>query len=246
MPGNKSVNLKLYDIHCHILPGVDDGSRSMEESLAMLGMEYDEGVRFILLTPHFRYDMFETGLETIKKRFQELQQQSKEKWPDLTLRLGCELHRSMDMVECLKDGRRLALNGTRYVLLEFSGRDPRSMIFERTKDLLDHGYRPIVAHVERYPVLREDTEHLEVLRDMGAFLQVNADTISGKDGFSSKWYARKLMKQGLIDFVGTDCHRSDSRTPALKKAYDQTVKTMGEEYAVQLFVVQPAKLFENA
>ena len=161
MPGNKSVNLKLYDIHCHILPGVDDGSRSMEESLAMLGMEYDEGVRFILLTPHFRYDMFETGLETIKKRFQELQQQSKEKWPDLTLRLGCELHRSMDMVECLKDGRRLALNGTRYVLLEFSGRDPRSMIFERTKDLLDHGYRPIVAHVERYPVLRESELVLE-------------------------------------------------------------------------------------
>ena len=233
----------LCDIHCHILPNVDDGSRNMEESLKMLQTEYDDGVRYIMLTPHFRYQMFEPPLEKVKQTFAELQKQSKEKWPDLTLRLGSEIHKSLDITECLKKGERLTLGSTNYVLLEFSGSDPKSLILERTLDLLNHGYKPIIAHIERYSNIRDDFAGMEELKDMGAFIQVNADTISGKDGFFVKRYARKLMKRDLIDFVGTDAHRSDSRTPGLLKAYEQAAKTNGSDYADWLFIDNPSLLF---
>ena len=235
----------LYDMHCHILPQVDDGSRSMKESLKILEMEYNDGVTHILLTPHFRYDMFETPLEKIIEQYAALREQALKRWPDMELRLGCELHRSLDMVECLSEGERLTLNSSRYVLLEFSGRDPRSTIFDRTRDLLNGGYIPIIAHIERYPPLHENPGLLAELKDMGAYLQVNADTISGKDGLRMKWFARKLMKENLIDFVGSDAHRCDTRIPGLKKAWDRTVKTMGREYARWLFIDHPSILFEK-
>ena len=231
-------------MHCHILPEVDDGSRSMEESLKMLEMEYNDGVRHIILTPHFRYDMFETPLEKIKAQYEQLKSEAGKKWPDLSLHLGCELHSSLDMVSCLKAGQRLTLAGSRYVLLEFSGRDPRSTIIERTMDLLNHGYKPILAHIERYPPFHDRTgiDQIEELKDAGAFMQVNADTISGKDGFRSKRFAKKLLKNDLIDFVGTDAHRTDTRTPGLLKAYEQVKKTMGEDYADWLFIERPSAL----
>ena len=104
----------LYDIHCHILPGVDDGSRNMEESLWMLNKEYNEGVRHVILTPHFRYDMFEPHMNIVTRQFMQLRRAAMNIGEDgMRLYLGCELHSSMDMVECLKKGRRLTLGTAR-------------------------------------------------------------------------------------------------------------------------------------
>ena len=235
----------LYDMHCHILPEVDDGSRSMEESLKILEMEYNDGVTRILLTPHFRYDMFETPLEKIREQYAALTAKVGERWPDMDLRLGCELHRSLDMAECLQEGKRLTLNGSRYVLLEFSGRDPRSMIFDRTRDLLNAGYIPILAHVERYPPLHDNPGLLAELKDMGAYLQVNADTISGKDGIRQKWFARKLMKKDLIDFVGSDGHDLGRRAPHMGECAEKLIRWGGEDYARHLLCENPKMILED-
>ncbi|MFR7830719.1 MAG: CpsB/CapC family capsule biosynthesis tyrosine phosphatase [Blautia wexlerae] len=95
----------LYDIHCHILPGVDDGARNMEESLWMLNKEYQEGVRHVILTPHFRYDMFEPHMNIVTRQFMQLRRAAMNIGDEgMRLYLGCELHSSMDMVECLKKG----------------------------------------------------------------------------------------------------------------------------------------------
>ena len=93
----------LYDIHCHILPGVDDGARNMEESLWMLNKEYQEGVRHVILTPHFRYDMFEPHMNIVTRQFMQLRRAAMNIGDEgMRLYLGCELHSSMDMVECLR------------------------------------------------------------------------------------------------------------------------------------------------
>ena len=121
----------LYDIHCHILPGVDDGARNMEESLWMLNKEYQEGVRHVILTPHFRYDMFEPHMNIVTRQFMQLRRAAMNIGDEgMRLYLGCELHSSMDMVECLKKGRRLTLAGSRYVLVEFSNGDEKNYIEE--------------------------------------------------------------------------------------------------------------------
>ena len=232
----------LFDMHCHIIPGVDDGSKSMEESMEMLGMEYQDGVRNIILTPHFRYDMFEASDERVVKHFEKLKAAAAAKWKDLALYLGCELHTSMDMVECLRSGKRRTMAGSRYVLAEFSGGDNKIYVKERVQKLKLSGYYPIIAHVERYRAVRDDLDLISELRGMGAFIQVNADTISGKDGFGMKRFAKKLMKEGLLDFVGSDGHGSRERTPDIGRAYQQTIKVMGEAYAGRIFVENPSKI----
>lgn len=93
----------LYDIHCHILPGVDDGARNMEEALWMLNKEYKDGVRHVILTPHFRYEMFEPHMNIVTRGFMQLRREIVNIGQgDMQIYLGCELHSSMDMVECLK------------------------------------------------------------------------------------------------------------------------------------------------
>ena len=236
----------IFDMHCHILPRVDDGSKSIEESLWMLKKEYDDGVRHIILTPHFRYEMFETPREKLEERFGELKALAEKELPsDLSLHLGCEIHTSMDMDECLKAGRRLTMAGSRYVLAEFSGNDIKLYIRERVEKLLMSGYKPILAHVERYRVIRDDPAFLAELRNQGAYVQVNADTISGRDGLGARWFAKKLMKDDLIDFVGTDGHNSKDRSPEMGKCVRQMVKVMGEEYARRVLIDNPADIIRG-
>ena len=233
----------LYDIHCHILPGVDDGARNMEESLWMLNKEYQEGVRHVILTPHFRYDMFEPHMNIVTRQFMQLRRAAMNIGDEgMRLYLGCELHSSMDMVECLKKGRRLTLAGSRYVLVEFSNGDEKNYIEERVRSLLMNGFIPIIAHVERYKATRNDIGFLTELKDMGAHIQVNADTISGQDGFGAKTFARKVMKHGLLDFVGSDGHRKTERIPEIGKCVAKMEKTMGGEYVKKIFIKKPRKI----
>ena len=233
----------LYDIHCHILPGVDDGARNMEESLWMLNKEYQEGVRHVILTPHFRYDMFEPHMNIVTRQFMQLRRAAMNIGDEgRRLYLGCELHSGMDMVECLKKGRRLTLAGSRYVLVEFSNGDEKNYIEERVRSLLMNGFIPIIAHVERYKATRNDIGFLTELKDMGAHIQVNADTISGQDGFGAKTFARKVMKLGLLDFVGSDGHRKTERIPEIGKCVAKMEKTMGSEYVKKIFIKNPRNI----
>lgn len=236
----------FYDIHCHILPGVDDGARDMEESLWMLNKEYAEGVRHIILTPHFRYEMFEPHMNIVTRQFMQLRRAAMDIGEgDLQLYLGCELHSSMDMVECLRKGRRLTMVGSRYVLVEFSNNDEKTYIEERIRALLMNGFIPIIAHVERYNATRNDLGFLSDLRSAGAYIQVNADTISGESGFGAKMYAKKLMKQNLIDFVGSDGHRKNERIPQIGKCVAKMEKIMGPEYVKKIFIKNPQKITER-
>lgn len=232
----------LYDIHCHILPGVDDGAKNLEESKWLLAKEYKDGVRHIIITPHFRYKMFEPPLDIVKKQFARLKAAAEEIGDDLHLYLGCELHSSMDMVSCLKSGERLTMAGSRYVLVEFSNSSEKSYMKERIQKLKLNGFQPIIAHVERYRVTKGDIRFVEELKDLGAYIQVNADSISGKDGFRVKWYVKKLMKQGLLDFVGTDGHRKTERVPDMAKCCQQMTKVMGEEYTREILIENPKKI----
>ena len=236
----------LFDIHCHIVPSVDDGSDSREETMKMLRMEYTQGVRNIIATPHFRKRMFETPLETVKEQFQVLRECAFEISDEFKVYLGCEFHANMEMAEMLKTGQVVSMAGSRYVLTEFSGSVEAAYIKERLYSLLSHGYRPIIAHIERYESMRKDVSLAEEVADMGAFIQVNADSILGKEGFGTKRYCKKLLKSELVHFVGSDCHGSARRVSRIGEAYDYIEKKWGSPYADQIFIKNPQKILENA
>ena len=240
----------LWDIHCHIIPAVDDGAQDLEETRKLLRMEYEQGVRHIITTPHFRNQMFETPIRTIREQFalvqQCVQELNKEYDTNLHVYLGCEFHVNLQMTKMLEERSVSTMADSGYVLVEFPHDAEDFYIRERLRSLTAAGYKPIIAHIERCEILRNDLTLIRELTDMGAYMQVNADSIIGKGGFFTTRFCRKLMKADLLHFIASDCHDSTIRTSRIKEAFDTVSAKMGQEYAEKIFIKNPEKILKNA
>lgn len=240
----------LWDIHCHIIPAVDDGAQDLEETRKLLRMEYEQGVRYIIATPHFRNQMFETPIQTIRNQFalvqQCVQELNKEYDTNLRVYLGCEFHVNLQMTGMLEERTVSTMAESGYVLVEFPHDAEDSYIQERLHSLTAAGYKPIIAHIERCEALRSDFTLIRELTDMGAYMQVNADSVIGKCGFLTGRFCRRLMKSDLLHFIASDCHDSNIRICRLKEAFDMVSRKMGQEYAEKIFIKNPAKILKNA
>ncbi|MCR5743965.1 MAG: capsular biosynthesis protein [Lachnospiraceae bacterium] len=235
------------DMHCHIVPGVDDGSPSIEESLKMLQMEHDDGVRTIIMTPHFRRGMFETPDEVIIRQFNKLFDAASEKFPDMDLYLGREFHAYTDMMPDFTEHRKqvVTMGGSSYVLLEFNADKSLHYIKARCIALLDDGFQPIVAHIERYPNVVNKPEFVKELVRQGVKIQVNASALIGDDGWRLKNFCKLLLKEGLIDFVGTDSHSTKKRVPNLGKAVKYVKRKAGEDAVERIFYENPMRIIDD-
>ena len=140
----------IFDIHCHILPSVDDGARNESSTDRMLRIAASEGIDVIVATPHFSYDREKEEVEMIKRKYAEVRALWKKRGADKEMYLGNELFYSEGVIEALQDGRALTMNGTRYVLVEFPMYAEFSNIQKAIQKLQYAGYIPIIAHVERY------------------------------------------------------------------------------------------------
>lgn len=234
----------LYDIHCHILPGVDDGAKNMDIALGLIEKEIEAGVETIILTPHFRKEMFEPEMEDIWNAYDELVYETHHK--NIRLYLGCEFHANMEMVETLEKGLRPTLANSRYVLTEFSTNSTKAFIKERADALLANGYYPIIAHIERYRALRKDFDLISDLIEMGCEMQVNADAVIGKNGLGAQRFCKKLMQEDMLHYVASDAHNLKGRTTRMGECCEYLKKHMGRLYASHIMRDNPSKIIENA
>lgn len=234
--------MQLIDIHCHILPRVDDGPDSVEEARKLLQSMYEEGVRRIIVTPHYRPDMFEASMKRVWKHFLGMRKLAA--GMGIRLYLGCEYYRNSEIVDLLSQKKRPAMAGSDYVLIEFSPGDVFQTIRNHIYTLQIHGYKPIVAHVERYECCFEKAR-IEELIDLGAYIQINAGSVLGRQGGKIKKFCRELMKEDLVDFIASDTHDLKSRRPNLGKCADYIEKKYGEEYARRIFLENPAAIIGN-
>ncbi|MGN0251422.1 MAG: CpsB/CapC family capsule biosynthesis tyrosine phosphatase [Oliverpabstia sp.] len=233
------------DVHCHIIPGVDDGAKDISTALELLRMEYEDNVRSLIVTPHYRRGMFETPRETIIKQFLMLKKEASHFFPDMIINLGCEFHVNMDMIDLLEERDWAMMAGTDYVLTEFSEAHNLSYIWERCYSLLCNGYIPIIAHAERYSALYKKYDEIEKLVDLGAMIQMNASSIMGADGLSMKGFCKKIMKMNLLHFVGSDAHNLTDRKPCIGKCAAYMEKVMGEKYTKRILSDNPASLIKE-
>lgn len=236
----------LFDMHCHIVPCVDDGAASLEEAVKMVEAEYKQGVRRIIVTPHFRKGMFEPSALEVKKQFQLLRKTVWEINKDIRLYLGCELYASEDMISQLDSRCAVAMAGSKYVLTELHEFVAASQVRRYLGLLLSDGYRPVIAHAERYECMRKDIKLIEDMIAMGALIQLNADSIVGKNGYAVRKFCKKLLKEGKVHFVGSDCHGIKRRVSRIGDAHDYICKKYGKEYADEIFVYNPQMILENA
>jgi len=228
----------LVDIHSHILPGLDDGPSSLEESVEMLQIAAQAGTTDIVATPHasprFRFEP-----ELVSERIAELQAAS---GPVPVIHRGCDFHLTPENIQdALANTGKYAINHHRYLLVEFSD----AMIPRSTAEIFDRlqaaGLTPIVTHPERNRLLHTRLDELQTWVENGALVQVTAQSLLGRFGQSAKSVAAKLMNRGLVHFIASDAHDAKDRTPALDEAHRQVVRSWGEARADSLFVTAPAK-----
>lgn len=215
------------DIHAHILPGVDDGAEDWDETRWMLRCAYEHGIRAIIATPHYSPGQDVGRLRTLAWKANE---EAGKISSDFHVYLGQEILYFDSMVERLKEGHALTMAGSRFVLVEFRPDQPYKKLYQAVRSLLLAGYYPIIAHVERYKALRNE-KLIEELADMGCRLQMNYRSLNGSVIDRDTRWCRKQVRNDRINFLGTDAHHRDYRTPKIGKS----LKWLKRHIAKQLF-----------
>ena len=232
------------DIHTHILPGVDDGARNMDESLQMITMAYEKGVRVMIATPHY-YPNNTWSKEKLEHIFEQLEGQVKEIHKDMKLYLGHEIFFHEGCIEAIKKGKAMSLANSKYVLIEFNYDERFSVIYKGMKDLIQAGFIPIIAHVERYVKLMEKESYLQALIDLGCYLQGNVRSFIGSSWNLRTRRFRKLFDKGLIHFIASDCHDVRIRPPHLGTLLHDISKHVEEKVLYQVAIKNPECIIKN-
>lgn len=219
------------DLHIHALYGVDDGAKTEAEMRTMVDTSYADGVRMLCMTPHFHPGYFGDNREMTQTAFSALREYVRQRYSDLQLFLGNELRYSRDCISWLRSGQCHTLNGTQYVLVDFSGTEKRSRISSGLECLLNAGYRPVLAHAERYQTLWGQMELLRSFRENGVLLQVDAQSLLGGFGFRTQMQSRRLLKAGLVELICSDSHEVRQRPPELSWCFALVRKTYGIDCA---------------
>ncbi len=232
------------DMHCHILPGIDDGSQSMKTTIKMLRIAAACGTTHMVATPHFKKSHHNASPATVHKLVDEVQRIADEKEIPIKIFPGNEIMFFSDIEEAYDEGRLLTMNGTQYLLVEFYPDDEYSRIRGAMETIQSLGLHPVLAHVERFLQLRKDIGRVEELKDMGVLIQTNASSVAGGQGFGTKQYVKKLLKNELIDLVGTDAHHYESRTPEMGACVDYLYKKYDEKYIDRILYKNAIEYFE--
>lgn len=233
------------DIHCHILPGVDDGSPDMATSLEMLRIADKNGITHLILTPHHKPMHHNVSPEHNVVYRKKLQEAAKEAGIKAKLFSGNEIYYSDETMEELMEGKICSLAGSDYVLVEFHPTNPYKAIQNAVSRVQAAGFIPIIAHVERYSDIVSHPSRVKDLIEMGSFIQVNASSIMGKYGFGISHFTKKLLKEELVHFVASDAHDTGRRAPNLLDCRNYVERKYGEDYGKKLFFTNPANVIRN-
>jgi protein-tyrosine phosphatase len=224
----------MIDLHCHILPNVDDGPKGLAESVEMARQAVQQGIKTIIATPHHRNEKYENHGQTIFRQVEEFNRVLKSENLDLTVLPGQETRIFGEMVEALESSEILPLNQGKYVFVELpSGHVPRytgQLLF----DIQLKGFVPVIVHPERNQEIVENPEVLYQLVKKGALTQVTASSVSGHFGKTIKKFSLQLVEANLTHFVASDAHNTFSRGFKMVEAYDVIAKNFGIE-AVYMF-----------
>ena len=230
----------MFDTHCHILPMVDDGSSSLQESLNMIKIAYDDGVIAILATPHKNHPIDFRPQNTAEESFELLRSAVMDMYPDFELYLGAEFYITDDYLSVLeKNENELVTGNSRYILIEFDRGVRYQHMSGVVHELKVRGLRPIIAHAEMYSALTDSPENVYRLKDQGALIQLTAASIEGKRGSRITSFCEDLIKNSAVDFAASDAHGEQRRKPLLSSAYKKVTELAGKDAADRMFVINP-------
>ncbi len=237
----------MIDIHCHILPGVDDGAFNTEESIAMAKLAVADGIRTIVATPHTLNGVSNNSLQDVTGHVETLRKIFSNEDLNLDLLPGSEIHLCVRIMERVASGEVATINDNRrYALVEF----PVHAIPIGYKDELFHlkvkGITPVIVHPERNLVFRQKPDILFELAAMGCLFQITALSITGGFGSDTKAFAHKMLKCRLGHVIASDAHSAEGRPPLLSQAVEVAGKVTGDKKkAEEMVTTIPEAIIEG-
>lgn len=232
----------MYDIHHHLLYGLDDGPQTLEQSLAQAEMAIADGITHVVCTPHSS-DRYTYKPEENAQRLAELRSRLNGR---LHLGMGCDFHLSYENIEdALNNPTKYSINGGQYLLIEFPDYGIPQRISESMYELRLAGMTLIITHPERNPSLRDKTEKLADWLRSGHLIQITAGALTGRFGRGAEKVAKEMLAKRWVHFLATDAHNVESRPPKMREAYDIVAKLHGEEYARLLCYLNPKAAFDS-
>ena len=228
----------MIDIHCHILPGVDDGAKTWDTTLGMCEQAVQNGTTHIVATPHanFRYSYD-------REQHQTLLNELRTRVPSLQFSLGCDFHLSSENIDsALANPARYTVNGSKYLLVEYSDFITRSSAEDPIRRLRSGGFVPIITHPERNQLLLRHPEVVKTLVSLGCLVQITANSITGFWGPDSRKVSLELLKQGMVHFIASDAHDTRRRTTMLSEAVKAASNVVGETRARKLVWDNPLEV----
>jgi protein-tyrosine phosphatase len=226
----------LIDIHSHVLYGLDDGARTLEDSVAMVRMAAEHGTTDLVATPHanpnFRFDP-----QIVQERLAQVAEASGNV---LRLHSGCDFHLSFDNIEdALSNPHKYTINQHRYLMVEFSD----LVVFNNTGEifsrLMEAGMTPVITHPERNELLRQRVDQIAAWVGDGVCVQLTGQSLLGEFGRRAAAFSRTMLNRNLVHFLASDAHDCEHRPPRLDLAYAWVKKHIGEELAETLCVTNP-------
>ena len=232
-------------MHCHVLPGVDDGPKTMEDAIAVLRELSRQGVEALIVTPHFHPGRYKVYAPQIRDALASVREAMAERDVRVKLIPGQECYYYSDLIRELDAGRVLTMAGSRYVLVEFEESAMFSTLQRAVQELTYSGYSPIIAHYERYECLDDHMDRLDRLRRDGALLQINFDRLIARDTLFKRNPWRRLFKEGYVDFLGTDTHGMGFRPPHVDRAVEWIENDVKPELAKRVLERNIRKIIDD-
>jgi protein-tyrosine phosphatase len=235
----------MIDLHCHLLPGIDDGAPDLATALAMARIAARDGITVTACTPHIYPGMYDNDGPAIRRAVAELQVRLQDAGVPLRLTLGADTHIAPDLVAGLRAGRVPTLGDSRYFLLEPPHHVAPPRLAETAFELLAAGYVPVITHPERLSWIEDRYDTFVELARQGVWLQATAGSLIGRFGKAAQYWGERLLDEGWVHILATDAHGVDRRPPLLAEGQKAAERWLGAGEAYHLVMTRPRGILDN-
>jgi protein-tyrosine phosphatase len=235
----------MIDLHCHVLPEIDDGATDLETSLAMARMASSEGISTIACTPHILPGVYNNVGPAIREAVAQLRESVLEAGIPIRLVTGADVHIRADLDVQLSNGRALTLNDSRYLLLEPPHHQLPRGLPELIFGLQAAGYVPIVTHPERLSWIEDHYDLVKQLVRNSVLMQITAGSLLGRFGRRRRYWAERMLDDGLCHLLASDAHDTERRAPRLAEARELAAQRLGQDEATHLVLTRPQGILND-
>jgi protein-tyrosine phosphatase len=235
----------MIDLHCHMLPAIDDGAADLEVALEMARLAVADGIKVTACTPHIMPGVYGNTGPQIRAAIDAFSLELDKAGIELKLVTGADVHLATDLSAGLKNGQVLTLNDSRYFLFEPPHHVMPPRIEHAVFDIMTAGFHPVLTHPERLTWIEDHYDVMVRMAHAGVWMQITCGSVTGRFGRRPQYWADRMIDEGLVHILATDAHNLRNRSPSMAKSRDMVAERLGEAEAHNMVAVRPQGILDN-